>query len=87
MLFVTVEEVLIAIDGCRDGAPECVESLRDWLCVEDKSFDYQKLEMSEISQALCWRREANTGNGGVRGSQTSKNPRFGAKRQVGNGEK
>ena len=44
VLLVTVEEVLIAIDGCRDGAPECVDNLRDWLCVEDKSFDYQKFE-------------------------------------------
>lgn len=42
VLLVTVEEVLIAIDRCRDGAPECVESLSDWLCVEDKSFDCQK---------------------------------------------
>lgn len=67
MLLVTVEEVLIAIDGCMDGAPECVENLRNWSCVEDKSFDYQKLEMSEISEALYWRRRANTETVGVRG--------------------
>lgn len=86
VLLVTVEEVLIAIDGWIDGAPECVENLKDWFCVEDKSFDYSMVGMSESRSAeRCWRSKQTLKR--CEGFERQENPKFGSKGQMDDGEK